>query len=438
MINGVDIMDLNFIPTMPASGFMPGGGKPPLTPGQVLPARLMMAEENMSAQPLLLLAGNSYTARGDLPVNGDFFWVRVEEVAWDQIRVKLLPADSRPDGATKTLLLALGLKQNKEHEAVVKLLLRWRLPLSRELVHDFINTARDLPPEERPAFWASRAFLSTLVFKQNGGETETTPTELLQYIASGQRKGSTVGETDIALKELLQQLELPPEGEKITPTFLTKMLNSWANEDTPTEPLLKKRLGPQFALRPGLGKMLEGKIPTKAPTRATGPLALKDNPKKMAAAVNYLLRRAGATAEGQQIINRSRPMNPGQEAVYILSFIRGKDEGDIFIIHPDEKSEGKKPLASPRLLVIRLFTAVWGQVWIQLAFQDRTITARVWAENSPFLPLARAAELKLKDRINAAGWELVKLTVAEQKIATIADLIEPPEPGSYRSLDTLV
>ena len=322
---GDEIMYLNFVPILPSPELMPPDSELPLQPGQVLPARLMAAGDGTAT---LHLAGRTYSASGALPSETGLFWVQVQKVEPDRIQVKLLPTKFEPDLDAKLLLEALGLKANDEGETAVQQLLRWRLPLSQKLVQEFVNAAQAVPAKERPAFWASRAFLHSL--------------------------------------------------------------------------------------------------------------ALKDHPEKVEAALKYLLRRPDATPKGQEVINRTWPLYPDQEAVRILTFLAGQSEGEVFVIYRYQGQKSRSPDNWPRSLVIRLLTAAWGQVWILLFIQGRNLAARILAEDSSFLRLAQAAQPALKNRFHTMGWELAALTTAEKKITSIAELIKPPGPENYQPLDALV
>lgn len=180
-------MYLNFVPILPVPGCAPQENPPVLQPGQVLPAQLTTGADG---NPWLQLAGHTYTASGETPTGSGRFWVQVQTVEPNKIQVKLLPSGCKPDFDIKLLFESLGLQPNNETKSVVQQLLRQRLPLSRELIQQFVSSAKDMPAEDRPVFWACRAFLQSLTLKD---EPE---------------------KVDAALKYLLRRPEGAPEGQK--------------------------------------------------------------------------------------------------------------------------------------------------------------------------------------------------------------------------------
>ena len=149
-------MYLDFVPILPSPELAPQDVLSALKPGQVLPAKLISTSDGKAA---LQLAGRTYTASGALPSGPGPFWVQVQTVEPSKIQVKLLPTGYKQGPDIQALFQTLGLKANHETKHVVQQLLRWRLPLSRELVHKFISCAKDIPAEDRPAFWSTLAFL---------------------------------------------------------------------------------------------------------------------------------------------------------------------------------------------------------------------------------------------------------------------------------------
>lgn len=162
------------------------GGAPALQPGRVL---LLEVLALAGGEAKVRLAGQIFTARGQLPPQPGTFWVRVEEAAAGLIRLKLLTAPSTSERPLLDLAAQLGLPAGKESTALVRALVRWRLPLTPELAQGLWAEARNLPAEVRPFFWAARAWLETL-------NLAGKPQELAE-----------------ALSYLLRRLETAPEGQ---------------------------------------------------------------------------------------------------------------------------------------------------------------------------------------------------------------------------------
>ncbi|MGI6129656.1 MAG: flagellar hook-length control protein FliK [bacterium] len=318
-------MHLNFISSVSTLGTAPSLQTLPLQPGQVLPASLLTADDGKSN---LLLQGRIYTATGALPAEPGAFWVQVQKVEQEKIEIKVLSALCGQDLDIKLLGKALNVKVNKETQAVIKHLLRWRLPLSRELVQGFITSTNNVPTDSRPAVWASLAFIKSL--------------------------------------------------------------------------------------------------------------ALNKEPQKVSAALKYILRHPKAAPEGQEAINQTHPLYLDQEVVRALVFQAGQNEGEVFIVSRYQGQESHHENNQIRSLMIRLSTALWGQIWIQLTINGNELTAKVVAENTSFLSLAQEAEPELKKRFRVIGWELAAITTSKQKITSVAELMEPRGPDNYRPLDALV
>lgn len=319
-------MYLNFVPALSTSELTTTPGNLfSLQPRQVLSAKLTVAADGMAE---MRLAGRTFNAGGAVPAKPGPFWVQVQAVEPGRIQVKLLPVDYKQGLDIQVLFQALGLKADNETKSVVQQLLRWRLPLSRELVQQFISSAGDVSPQDRPALWTALAFLQSL--------------------------------------------------------------------------------------------------------------SLNKEPKEIAAALKYILRHPKATPKGQETLNGTHPPYPDQEVVRVLTLQAGRNKGEVFFMSRYQGQKDRPADKQLQALVIRLTTTAWGEVWIRLTVQGRNLTAKVLAEDSSFLSLARAAEPELKNRFRAIGWELAALTTAARKIASIAELVEPPGPDNYRPLDALV
>lgn len=121
---------------------------------------------------IVSLGGRLFRAegRGIPSQSGESLAVLVENVTSREIRVRPLIAGSgtnvTPTGGG--LLPALGLPSNADFAAVVRELLRWRLPVDQETVLRLLNAWRGAPEHEQGAWLATRAWLESLVWKGPG------------------------------------------------------------------------------------------------------------------------------------------------------------------------------------------------------------------------------------------------------------------------------
>jgi hypothetical protein len=143
-----------------------GGGGPhqfrELAPGQVV--RLQLVEPGLNGA-IVSLDGRLFRAAGVLPARpGERFWAMVEKVQSEQVTVRhLAPLEAGSSGPPgKELLLALGLSPGADTEALLRELLRRRLPVDRELVFRLLAVGRDLPQYGGKELWPVLAWLQTL------------------------------------------------------------------------------------------------------------------------------------------------------------------------------------------------------------------------------------------------------------------------------------
>jgi hypothetical protein len=108
------------------------------------------------------LAGQVLTARGSLPPTVGTFWVRVEQAKPTLVQLRLLAEPRAEERRLADVAAALGLPNTSEVDELVRVLVKWRLPLQPALARRFLNEARDVPQEERALFWEARAWLETL------------------------------------------------------------------------------------------------------------------------------------------------------------------------------------------------------------------------------------------------------------------------------------
>ena len=133
-----------------------------LLPGQVVRLQLM---EFGTGSGIVSLNGNLFRATGVLPSRpGELFWAIIEQINKDQIRVRhVSPATAGSRGvALPDLARALGLPDAGQTGAVLRELLRWNLPVSRETIQSILSEMRALPEGERAAYLTARAWLMTL------------------------------------------------------------------------------------------------------------------------------------------------------------------------------------------------------------------------------------------------------------------------------------
>ena len=173
-----------------------GGSAPALQPGRVL---LMEVLSLVAGEARVRLAGQSFTARGQLPPEPGSFWVRVEAAAPGLIKLKLLTEPGAGARPPADLAAELGLPAGKESAALVRALVRWRLQLSPEPARALLAEARDLPPEAKPFFFAARAWLETL-------NLAGKPKELAEALPYLLRRPDAAPEGQAALNQALPLL----------------------------------------------------------------------------------------------------------------------------------------------------------------------------------------------------------------------------------------
>ncbi len=131
-------------------------------PGQVV--RLQLVELGTGGG-IVNLQGSLYRAAGNLPSRpGEHFWAIIEQISKDQIRVRhVSPAPAGGKGVTlPDLARALGLPDAAQSGPVLRELLRWNLPVYREVIQNIMAELRGLPESERAAYLTARAWLMTL------------------------------------------------------------------------------------------------------------------------------------------------------------------------------------------------------------------------------------------------------------------------------------
>ncbi|ACA60328.1 hypothetical protein [Candidatus Desulforudis audaxviator] len=140
-----------------------------LAPGQVV--RLQLVEPGLNGG-IVGLDGRLFRAAGALPARpGEHFWAIVEKVQSDQITVRhLAPLEAgKPGLPAGELVRALGLPPGADTEVLLRELLRWRLPVDRELILRVLAMGRDLPQYGGKDLWPVLAWLQVLELPSRPG-----------------------------------------------------------------------------------------------------------------------------------------------------------------------------------------------------------------------------------------------------------------------------
>lgn len=133
-----------------------------LAVGQVV--RLQLVEHGINGA-IVSLVGKLFRARGVLPARtGERFWAVVDSINGDRIEVRqVAPAlPGNKDVALPELARTLGLPNDRTTELVLQELLRWRLPLMKNIIIDLTAQLKDLPDNEKQVYLAARSMLMAL------------------------------------------------------------------------------------------------------------------------------------------------------------------------------------------------------------------------------------------------------------------------------------
>ncbi|MEW5953461.1 MAG: hypothetical protein AB1815_06930 [Bacillota bacterium] len=156
-----------------------------LSAGQV--ARLQLVEHGLNGA-IVSLAGKLFRARGALPARaGERFWAVIDSIAGDRIEVRHIspsPAGSR-DVCLPDVARVLGLPGDYETEMVLRELLRWRLPLDKNLIAGLTIRVKDLPASERAAYLAAAGLALSLRLPDEPAAREKVVAYLLGCAGAG-------------------------------------------------------------------------------------------------------------------------------------------------------------------------------------------------------------------------------------------------------------
>lgn len=118
--------------------------------------------ETNGTQATVRIAGQLFRATGELPPAVNKFWAVVESVKPDGLQLRRLDNPPELAPAPATLARLLDLPPGPDGANLLGELLKWQLPLERNLVFMLLAGGKNLTPEERTAYWPVRTWLETL------------------------------------------------------------------------------------------------------------------------------------------------------------------------------------------------------------------------------------------------------------------------------------
>ncbi|MBE3588771.1 MAG: flagellar hook-length control protein FliK [Thermoanaerobacteraceae bacterium] len=166
-------MQIPGITLQPAPGLQPARQ---IQPGQLVPVEVLSLEGGSAA---VRVAGQVMWARGEVATLPARFWAQVTAVTPEMLHLQRLTETPTRETALLNLTRLLNLPAGPATDQLLQEMFRWRLPLDRSLALTLLNSAAELPPEERPAFLAARTWLETLDLKTDPAGVRTALAYLL-------------------------------------------------------------------------------------------------------------------------------------------------------------------------------------------------------------------------------------------------------------------
>jgi len=165
-------------------------------------------------------------------------------------------------------------------------------------------------------------------------------------------------------------------------------------------------------------------------------LTLHTDASKVRLALNYLLGRPDAAPQGQEALNQTLPLAPGQEMVSFFTFKNEALSGELFIM--DEGAGKKTDRSFPQKLVVRVHSPVLQETWVYLARNPSGFTARVAVAEERFIRPVQETINVLRERLSALGYQLGEIHVSAQQAGSVCELLRPAGPVTYRPLNITV
>ncbi|MQL52577.1 hypothetical protein GFC01_09945 [Desulfofundulus thermobenzoicus] len=166
-------MQIPGIILQPAPGLQPARQ---IQPGQLVPVEVLSLEGGSAA---VRVAGQVMWAGGEVATLPARFWAQVTAVTPEMLHLQRLTETPTMETAVFNPTRLLNLPAGPDTDQLLQEMFRWRLPLDRSLALTLLRSAAELPPEERPAFLAARAWLETLDLKTGPAGVRTALAYLL-------------------------------------------------------------------------------------------------------------------------------------------------------------------------------------------------------------------------------------------------------------------